>query len=59
MLVPLLALVGGLFWWQVQPPTVTVRPDGLEVDSLFYGESFPASEITGDLAGADGSPASS
>ena len=31
VLVSLLAAVGALFWFQVQPPTVTVRPDGLEV----------------------------
>ena len=47
VLVPLLAGVGALFWFQVQPPTVTVRPDGLEVDSLFYGKVFPASDVTG------------
>jgi hypothetical protein len=45
VLVPLLALVGGLFWWQVQPPTVVVRPDGLEVGSLFYGRTFPAAGL--------------
>ena len=44
---PLLAVVGALFWFQVQPPTVTVRPDGLEVESPFYGKVFPASDITG------------
>ena len=44
---PLLAAVGALFWFQVQPPTVTVRPDGLEVESPFYGKVFPASDITG------------
>jgi len=30
VLVPLLAVIGALFWFQVQPPHVTVRPDGLE-----------------------------
>jgi hypothetical protein len=47
VLVPLLALVGGLFCWQVQPPTVTVSRDGMEVHSPFYGKAFPASEVTG------------
>jgi hypothetical protein len=47
VLVPLLAGLGALFWFQVQPPTVTVRPDGLEVESLFYGKVFPASDVTG------------
>ena len=36
-----------IFWFQVQPPSVTVRPDGLEVESPFYGKVFPASDITG------------
>lgn len=44
---PLLAALGVLFWFQVQPPTVTVRADGLEVESPFYGRVFPASDITG------------
>jgi len=47
VLVPLLAAVGALFWFQVQPPTVTVRADGLEVESPFYGKVFPASDVTG------------
>jgi hypothetical protein len=47
VLVPLLAVLGALFWYQVQPPRVTVRPDGLEVQSPFYGKVFPASDITG------------
>jgi hypothetical protein len=47
VLVPLLAAVGALFWFQVQPPTVTVRPDGLQVESPFYGKVFPASDVTG------------
>ena len=47
VLVPLLAVVGGIFWFQVQPPRVTVRPDGLEVESPFYGKVFPASDVTG------------
>ena len=29
------------------PRRVTVRPDGLEVESPFYGKVFPASDITG------------
>jgi len=45
--VPLLAVLGALFWYQVQPPRVTVRPDGLEVQSPFYGKVFPASDVTG------------
>jgi hypothetical protein len=47
LLVPLLAVVGALFWFQVQPPRVTVRLDGLEVESPFYGKVFPASDVTG------------
>ena len=47
VLVPLLAALGALFWFQVQPPRVTVRPDGLEVQSPFYGKVFPASDVTG------------
>ena len=47
VLVPLLAVVGGIFWFQVQPPRVTVRPDSLEVESPFYGKVFPASDVTG------------
>lgn len=44
---PVLAVVGVLFWFQMQPPTVTVRADGFEVDSPFYGTSFAAADITG------------
>jgi hypothetical protein len=47
VLVPFLAVLGALFWFQVQPPRVTVRPDGLEVQSPFYGKVFPASDVTG------------
>jgi hypothetical protein len=47
VLVPILAIVGAQFWFQVQPPTVTVRADGLEVESPFYGKVFPASDVTG------------
>jgi hypothetical protein len=46
VLVPLLGLVGVAFWLQMQPPRVTVRPDGMEVQSLFYGKAFPASDVT-------------
>jgi hypothetical protein len=41
-----LAAVGVLFWFQMQPPTVTVRPDGFRVDSPFYGTDFAAEAIT-------------
>ena len=47
VLVPILVVVGAQFWFQVQPPRVTVRPDGLEVQSPFYGKVFPASDVTG------------
>ena len=39
------ALVGGIFWYQIQPPTVTVDPTGFEVDTLFYGRSVVATDI--------------
>jgi hypothetical protein len=41
-----LAAVGVLFWFQMQPPTVTVGPDGFEIESPFYGTDFPAADIT-------------
>jgi len=41
----LLALMGTVFWLQVQPPVVTVRSDGFEVESLFYGTSFAADDV--------------
>jgi hypothetical protein len=41
-----LVAVGVLFWFQMQPPTITVRPEGLEVDCLFYGRDFAATDIT-------------
>ena len=47
VVLPVLGVVGVLFWFQVQPPTVTVRADGFEVDSPFYGSSFAAADITG------------
>jgi hypothetical protein len=40
------ALVGGLFWSQIRPPRVAVRPGGFEVQTLFYGASFVAAEVT-------------
>ena len=40
------ALVGWIFWSQIQPPTVTVGAAGFEVDTLFYGRSFAAADIT-------------
>jgi hypothetical protein len=42
-----IALVGWIFWSQIQPPTVTVGPTGFEVDTLFYGRSVPATDIVG------------
>jgi hypothetical protein len=42
----LVAVVGGIFWFQLRPPTVTVRADGFEVESLFYGKEFAVAEIT-------------
>jgi hypothetical protein len=39
-------LVLGLFWTQLRPPRVHVGPDGLRVDTLFYGATFPAGDIT-------------
>jgi hypothetical protein len=40
------ALLGGLFWSQIRPPVVTVNPQGLGVETLFYGASFAAPDIT-------------
>jgi hypothetical protein len=40
------ALVLGIFRAQVRPPDVHVGPEGLRVDTLFYGASFPADDIT-------------
>jgi hypothetical protein len=39
------ALVLGVFWMQVRPPVVHVRPEALRVDTLFYGATFPAADI--------------
>jgi hypothetical protein len=39
------ALVLGIFWTQVRPPRLHVGPEGLRVDTLFYGATFPADEI--------------
>lgn len=40
-------LVGGLFWSQIRPPQVRVGPQGFEIDTLFYGDTFAAADITG------------
>jgi hypothetical protein len=40
------ALVGGLFWSQIRPPKVAVAPEGFEVETLFYGASFAAADVT-------------
>jgi hypothetical protein len=39
------ALVVGLFWAQLRPPGVRVSPEGIEVDTLFYGATFAAADI--------------
>lgn len=39
-------LVGAIFWSQIRPPRVSVAPDGFEVETLFYGASFAATDIT-------------
>lgn len=41
------AFVGGIFYSQVQPPMVTVSPEGFKVDCLFYGDAYAMSEVTG------------
>jgi hypothetical protein len=41
------ALVGWIFWSQIQPPMVTVGATGFEVDTLFYGQSVAAADIVG------------
>ncbi len=38
-------LVLGIFWTQLRPPVVHVGPEGLRVDTLFYGATFPAGDI--------------
>ncbi len=40
------ALVAGLFWSEIRPPQVKVGPQVFEVETLFYGTSFPAADIT-------------
>jgi hypothetical protein len=40
------ALVGGLFWSQIRPVKVAVAPAGFAVETLFYGASFAAADIT-------------
>ncbi|HSD67043.1 MAG TPA: hypothetical protein VLF95_10095 [Vicinamibacteria bacterium] len=40
------ALVGAIFWAQIRPPKVSVAADGFEVDTLFYGASFAATDVT-------------
>jgi hypothetical protein len=40
------ALLGALLWFQIRPPKVTVGPRGFEVETLFYGASFAAADIT-------------
>jgi hypothetical protein len=42
-----IAVVGWIFWSQIQPPTVRVGPEGFAVDTLFYGMSFAAADIKG------------
>jgi hypothetical protein len=39
------ALVGALFWSQIQPVRVTVGAEGLRVDTLFYGASVASADI--------------
>ncbi len=34
------------FYLQMRPPTVTVTPQALRIDCLFYGESYPMAEVT-------------
>jgi len=41
------AFVGGIFYSQLQPPRVTVSPEGLKVDCLFYGDRYAMSDVTG------------
>jgi len=38
--------VGGTFWSQLRPVKVAVTHGGFSVDTLFYGASFAAAEIT-------------
>jgi len=41
-----LAGVAGLFWTQRRPPSVNVGLEGLRVDTLFYGATFAADDVT-------------
>jgi len=38
-------IVLGIFWASLRPPVVHVGPEGLRVDTLFYGTTFPAGDI--------------
>jgi hypothetical protein len=40
-----IALVGWMFWSQIQPPGVSVGARGFEVDTLFYGQGFAAEDV--------------
>jgi hypothetical protein len=40
------ALVGALFWSQLRPPRLTVDSTGFEIETLFYGTSVAAADIT-------------
>jgi hypothetical protein len=40
------ALFGGVLWSTIRPVRVAVAPEGFSVDTLFYGDSFAAAEIT-------------
>jgi hypothetical protein len=40
------ALVAGIFWSQLRPARVAVTPAGFTVETLFYGASFSAADIT-------------
>jgi hypothetical protein len=40
------ALVGGIFWSQIRPVKVAVTPGGFEVETLFYGTTLAAADIT-------------
>jgi hypothetical protein len=40
------SLIAGIFWSQLRPARVAVTPAGFEVETLFYGASFAAADIT-------------
>ena len=40
-----LALVGWIFWSQTRPIVVRVGPEGIEIDTPFYGTTLPAVDI--------------